>query len=289
MPTARELLEQADLLMRRNRARQVDTEIPELTEAIPFPLPAAEPALAPAPPPAAPSPPTVLDDIPELTDSVEEIEIASIVEIPDYDDETSGWRGNERDGPGEEMPDAASVPSTGQSAEPIGGRVLPLFAIAVKPHDIAAAAPAQTSAPQSVGSEISPATMESAMARAPVVELPLRDATPARGEDSAAVAPAQALPGEPIVPREAVAAPAPNDWARWEALAEEVRMQVLQRIDIFTDTGLREQLSVQLQPIVDRASAELVATINDQIGKLLRAYIAEAIEREIEKWRTGNS
>ena len=66
-------------------------------------------------------------------------------------------------------------------------------------------------------------------------------------------------------------------------------MQVLQRIDIFTDTGLREQLGVQLQPIVDRASAELVATINNQVGKLLRAYIAEAIEREIEKWRQGNS
>ncbi len=33
MPTARELLEQADALMRRNRAGQVDTEIPELTEA----------------------------------------------------------------------------------------------------------------------------------------------------------------------------------------------------------------------------------------------------------------
>ena len=62
-------------------------------------------------------------------------------------------------------------------------------------------------------------------------------------------------------------------------------MQVLQRIDIFTDTGLREQLAARLQPIVDRASADLVATINQHVGEMLRAYVAEAIEREIETWR----
>jgi hypothetical protein len=83
--------------------------------------------------------------------------------------------------------------------------------------------------------------------------------------------------------------PIADDWARWEALAEEIRMQVLQRIDIFTDTRLRKQLSAQLQPIVDRASVQMVETINEEVGKLLRAYIAEAIEREIDKWRgTGD-
>ena len=62
-------------------------------------------------------------------------------------------------------------------------------------------------------------------------------------------------------------------------------MQVLQRIDLFTDTGLRTQLGERLQPIVDRASADLVATINQHVGELLRAYVAEAIEREIDSWR----
>ena len=52
-------------------------------------------------------------------------------------------------------------------------------------------------------------------------------------------------------------------------------MQVLQRIDIFTDTALREQLGAQLQPIVDRASAEMIETINREVGTLLRAYIAD--------------
>jgi hypothetical protein len=75
------------------------------------------------------------------------------------------------------------------------------------------------------------------------------------------------------------------DAAHWEAMAEEIRMQVLQRIDLFTDTGLRTQLGARLQPIVDRASADLVATINQHVGELLREYVAEAIEREIESWR----
>jgi hypothetical protein len=78
------------------------------------------------------------------------------------------------------------------------------------------------------------------------------------------------------------------DAARWELLAEDIRMQVLQRIDIFTDTGLQEQLKARLQPIVDDASTHLVATINQHVGQLLRAYVAEAIEREIEKWRQGS-
>ena len=140
------------------------------------------------------------------------------------------------------------------------------------------------------------------------MDLPVRDAAPARGDAvsapeepaSAAAATEGAIPspsemtataGEDashgVPARDAPVAQ--NDWARWEALAEEIRMQVLQRIDLFTDTRLGEQLSAQMQPIVERASAEMVATINAQIGTLLRAYIAEAIEREIEKWREGNT
>ncbi|MGC1819314.1 MAG: hypothetical protein WA900_16860, partial [Casimicrobiaceae bacterium] len=64
---------------------------------------------------------------------------------------------------------------------------------------------------------------------------------------------------------------------------------VLQRLDLFTDTGLREQLGARLQPIVERASAELVDTINRQVGELIRSYIAEAIEREIDSWRRHHS
>ncbi len=75
---------------------------------------------------------------------------------------------------------------------------------------------------------------------------------------------------------------------RWIALAEQISMQVLQRLDLFTDTGLKDQLARHLQPIVDRASAELVSGINEQVGKLVRSYVAEAIEREIAQWRSDH-
>jgi len=155
------------------------------------------------------------------------------------------------------------------------------------------------------------ASTDGTIAAAPVIEFPVREApaTSVAGEtaslsidgtvpasslpmdaEGSSPAPLSAVPTEDDVVPPVTAKPVlADDWARWEALAEEVRMQVLQRIDIFTDTRLGEQLAVQLQPIVDRASAELVTTINEHVGKLIRAYIAEAIEREIETWRRGNS
>ncbi|HSQ82638.1 MAG TPA: hypothetical protein VLU54_16150 [Casimicrobiaceae bacterium] len=82
------------------------------------------------------------------------------------------------------------------------------------------------------------------------------------------------------------AAVAERESPDWDALADEIRAQVMQRLDLFTDTGLREQLGARLQPIVARASAELVETINRQVGDLVRSYVAEAIEREIDSWRS---
>ena len=202
MPSARELLEQADALMRRNRARTIDTEIPELTEVVA--------AIAPAPTAVV----IALDDVPELVDAVEEIEIVSIVELPEDIDESSGWLHH----------DTADWSVVGRGEDAVAARL----SSSAAPH-------------------------------------------------------AEALADAP--PLAAAQTPIADDWARWEALAEEIRMQVLQRIDIFTDTRLRKQLSAQLQPIVDRASIQMVETINEEVGKLLRAYIAEAIEREIDKWR----
>lgn len=75
------------------------------------------------------------------------------------------------------------------------------------------------------------------------------------------------------------------DQQRIREIAEEIGMQVLQRIDIFTDTTLRAQLGERLRPVVERAAADLVASINEHVGELLRAYVSEAIEREIESWR----
>jgi len=277
MPTARELLAQADALMRRNRAHQIDTEIPELTDVIAMPMTA----------PAPPARPIALDDIPELTDVVEEIETASIVEVPDDDVEPSDWLHSAHEEPdAHEVARDVEVASPGTPVgAPVGGQVLPLFAFAGLPNANGNASPAATHS-QSDAHGLEPAMPESTAVLAPVVELPSPDAGPS-GDEAFAPAPDSA-PGAEDLPLDAARPVAADDWARWEALAEEIRMQVLQRIDIFTDTGLREHLALQMQPIVERASAEMVATINAQVGQLLRAYIAEAIEREIDKWRNGN-
>ena len=278
MPSARELLEQADALMRRNRARAVDTEIPELTEIV------AE---------VAPGPGATLiafEDVPELVDAVEEIEIVSIVELPDDVDEVSGWLphdsgalsdvGREPDSIVAGLP-AASAPGSD------AGSARSLLSIVGQPGVAIDRMPAVEQAPPAIkplppAAEVTPPAAEVTPPAIEVTPPPIEVTPPA----------IEVKPPEPAIvaeTRPVSQVPIADDWARWEALADEIRMQVLQRIDIFTDTRLRKQLSAQLQPIVDRASVQMVETINEEVGKLLRAYIAEAIEREIDKWRgTGD-
>jgi len=233
LATARELLEQADALMRRNRLREagaagVATDFPVLTEVVaagggerPGPsiletrLAAEAGADALVPQPAIGAPRTAA--VPVLTEIVDDFEPISIM---GGGDDAAG---------AEQWPDFDDGAITISEAGQVAGDAAP----AAAPEVTGTAAGAPT------------------LAAAPVADDP--------------------------------------DAARWNTLAEEVRMQVLQRIDIFTDTGLQEQLTARLQPIVDRASADLVATINQQVGQLLRGYVAEAIEREIEKWRHGDA
>ena len=75
------------------------------------------------------------------------------------------------------------------------------------------------------------------------------------------------------------------DDARVAEAVEEIRMQVLQRIDIFTDTRLRKQLSAQLQPIVDRASVQMVETINE-VGEYSPRNLQTADERANQVFAT---
>jgi hypothetical protein len=121
-----------------------------------------------------------------------------------------------------------------------------------------------------------------------VAMAPMKEPTALDMQESDASPPRDAAFPTADVVAPPVATVAADDAEKWDAIAEEIRMQVLQRIDLFTDTGLREQLGMRLKPIVDRASADLVATINLHVGELLRAYVAEAIEREIENWRNNH-
>jgi hypothetical protein len=277
MPTARELLEQADALMRRNRAA-VDDDIPVLTDAVPSALEAKSQFAPPMRPATAPA--DFIDDsgdVPLLTDEVEEIDAKAIDATVD-EGEPSVWLDFDE-------------------AEP--------SVIGDAPDSIAIVPPVDLRRPEPVPEveefdELDD-ELAAAVAAAPPEEealLPVQSPTPA----PEVVAPVpHHLHGEtPVIAGGAAAllhgddeevAPSPPpvpDAAHWEAMAEEIRMQVLQRIDLFTDTGLRTQLGERLQPIVDRASADLVATINLHVGELLRAYVAEAIEREIDSWRRNH-
>ncbi len=335
MPTARELLEEADALMRRNRSLQGD-DIPLLTDSVPV-LPEAQVLrgrgaqvrggipLAPAAPPDG----DALDSIPTLTESVEE----EVVDVPvalDTDGEPSDWL---RDDAGEpsitgEVPDSVLVVPPPEEAEADDdsffeddGALSPprtdvaesidLGAVA-EPEEIEVVAPlddvAEAAFAAELGEHTTAAPTLQSLAHVPEFAADADDdddAAPtlidtAIDQDDAPeefVAPPEPVALLPLAPPDtALAAPPPEpvqaapvpDDTKWEGVAEEIRMQVLQRIDIFTDTGLREQLALRLQPIVDRASADLVATINQHVGELLRAYVAEAIEREIESWRRSH-
>jgi hypothetical protein len=307
MPTARELLEQADALMRRNRAA-ADDDIPVLTDAVPSAL-EAKSQFAQSMRPAE-VPVDSLDDsgdVPLLTDKVEAIDAKAIDASVD-EGEPSVWLDFDEGEPSVigDAPDSIAIvpPVDLRRPEPapqveefdeLDEELAAAVAAAPPEEEALLPAPAPAPAPEVIapaplylhrdtpviaggaaallhGGELSPASATIAAVATPLVSAP---------PPAPVVEPVPPPVPEPVPP------PVPNA-AHWEAMAEEIRMQVLQRIDLFTDTGLRTQLGERLQPIVDRASADLVATINLHVGELLRAYVAEAIEREIDSWRRNH-
>jgi hypothetical protein len=267
MPTARELLEQADALMRRNRGGEGG--IPVLTEHVSDALGGARPGPSTRERAALRvSSPEVEDahaanaaesedlsealdrslqdgvEPPVLTDVVEEVAV-DLAPLPS---------GKEEDWLGPDTVDPELNSITGASPD----------TLAMVPPVTLRSVPEPASAPAAEPAEI--------------VEEP--GPPPPRAAGSAPTpVPAGSASPEPL--------PATGGDERWRALAEQVSMQVLQRLDLFVDTGLKAQLAAHLQPIVARAGTELVEAINDHVGQLVRSYVAEAIEREIAQWRDG--
>ncbi|MGH8801961.1 MAG: hypothetical protein ACREX6_06665 [Casimicrobiaceae bacterium] len=247
MPTARELLEQVDALMRRNR-RDDAVRVPSA--------------------PAAVDPLTnLLPDVSTLSDTSavdHDALLAPTVILPAYGAPAYGVPAI--DGPGDVVRDALAVPQGGQQTPGSGLRdaawlgTLADLPILTDVVDVGETPSLLASTPESPAPE------------SPAAESPAAESPAAEPADQAPTAQTN-----------------PQRGAEWDALADEIRAQVLQRLDLFTDTGLREQLGARLQPIVDRASAELVDTINRQLGELVRGYVAEAIEREIEAWRNRSA
>ncbi len=306
MATARELLDEADALMRKNRGGMA-SDIPVLTDVVT----------------ATPSPLEVLaEDIPVLTESVAEANVSVPLPGPTvavaamFEGDPSDWLVMDTIDPALDSitgkgPDTLAVvpPVMLKVSDPASDVAPPIEPEAPTraTHKAAGSAPtpppARSNAPESVAAPAVPdydappaATQYVASSAAPESLAPPAAADhvalPVVSEHSTLpVAAEYAPPTMPSAPVENERAdtdskPATPADERWHALAEQISMQVLQRIDLFTDTGLKEQLARHLQPIVDRASAELVGEINDQVGKLVRSYIAEAIEREIAQWRS---
>ena len=316
MPSARELLEQADALMRKNRKRG-DGDIPLLTDAV-------EVAIIPVPTPVSVSAPVLVQvappvDVPLLTDAVDEVVIdfeplpAALGAIMEGD--PSDWLVMDTIDPASHSitgraPDTlAMVPpmtlkAAGSEATPppLGSQprekspapmeLLPssLLAIAVHaPSSVPAAtlyAPAESAPAATVHAAAS--TLPAATVHAPAESAPDAASTLYAPAESAPAttehAPAASLPA-PLVQAPPESAPAVTDQEHWRALAEQISMQVLQRLDLFTDSGLKEQLAQRLEPIVERASAELVGEITERVGRLVRTYVSEGIEREIAQWK----
>jgi hypothetical protein len=305
MPTARELLEQADALMRRNRG---DTGIPVLTDSVPDLAPAAAREQRPAVPPRAQAadmrvkrdigPPR--EDQPRAAEGPRVASTAPGVVPPREPDALAT--------PERRAPPPAEPPLLTDAVEVVVNDIPPSpFATAegdpslwLGPDTIDPALHSITGPAPDTVAVVPPVTLRAAE---PKMELtpfePDRDPTVTRTLRAAGSAPTPPpagstpppAPRAPEIPAAAVSEPAvaaaPDD-ERWRALAEQISMQVLQRLDLFIDTGLKAQLAAHLQPIVARASAELVEAINDQVGQLVRTYVAEAIEREIAQWRLQN-
>lgn len=278
-----------------------DAEIPLLTDAVPeatagrldaFALPASREGV---------------DDVPLLTDAVEEIDVPivdeaahgepsfwemtargetsvlgpapdSVVVVPPPDLPPPG-----RDPLGLDQPPRGFVPSDAASAAAAGAARLASILPPLPQEAWADGEPA----PDEAFEEGASAAKDEAMTRTGDEAASL--AVPSIEPDAAVPAAASesmplAAPLDDSDERERSKWAHDND-ARIREVAEEISMQVLQRIDIFADTSLRSQLVERLKPAVDRASADLVAHINQHVGELLRAFVAEAIEREIENWR----
>ena len=287
MPTARELLEQADALMRRNRkGGKGPLGVPTLTDALGADRDASlAPTVILPDAPATSVDPIVLDaplDVdamaPDPVLDTDPISLDTLADVPVLTDAVVAWPPltASRENPeiaGEaidaEIADAATIDDGAGDAFPASAGEAEAVAASARPPAVLeqeASAPAHAEAP---AAPVAPRLEDDFILEIP----PAQQEAPAALDDDSPI---------PSVAGPATLMPGGRDW---DALAEEIRMQVLQRLDLFTDTALREQLGARLSPIVERASAALVETINRELGELIRGYVAEAIEREIESWR----
>src|SRR5438034_10697655 len=136
MPTARELLGQAEALMQRDRAARMTADIPTLTDSVPMVRDVVVVGSAALDMRRAP---TSLDDIPMLTEAVEDFDTPSIPLAQSLDDELAMWR---------DSPDASLRDPSVEAPAPAAAKE--------EPRVEAEAAPAPIAVPTEAGAEVPP-------------------------------------------------------------------------------------------------------------------------------------
>ena len=254
-PSARDLLDGVDAMMRRNRAAEAardaalragsgidmpaDDDIPVLTEVVGIDEPAGDGA-----------------DVPLLTEAIGDTEVVRML---------SGAEA--RHDHGVALDDPSILPGAAATEPEISAA--PDYAFdGSREHD----------AVHDVGQLSGSDTVEVIDAGAHVAAAPHADAV----VPDLASAP---LVHQTPAPQEASPRATDADDPHWNMLAEQIRTEVLQSLALMSDGVVQRELARQLQPIVDRASAELVASIHREAGNILRDYVAQAVERAIEQRR----
>ena len=259
MPSARDLLQQADVLMRRNRTvgkESADEDVPVLTDVAVAPANSAAASSAPD------EPESIVhyrdERIPVLTNVVADFEI----EVP-KDSTRARFPGSRFERsmlPVSEMPPLPLLPEA--SFDESHG----------EPSVEQPKEPASVSPPTEMPSWLEPNLLD-----------PPKP-SPGAGAGYGAVVETQ-TPPEGESPSDASSAgsasvAAPADAAAAE-LAETVYYQVLQNLDLYTERALQEHLTRHLAPIIERAGEELLSTLNANLGAVIRQYVAEAIEKQL--------
>jgi len=191
---------------------------------------------------------------------------------------------------------APNLPTVTIAAPPEHVPAAPVDTLEEIARPVTLGAPAWTPLEATVDAPAESIQVETVQASAERVQAETAEAPVERVQAETVQAPVESLPvamahaPAPDLPEARVSAPTEimpvaADGEQWRALAEQISMQVLQRLDLFTDSGLKEQLARRLEPIVERASAELVGEITEHVGRLVRTYVSEAIEREIVQWK----
>lgn len=74
-----------------------------------------------------------------------------------------------------------------------------------------------------------------------------------------------------------------------QAISSDVYHRILQNLDIHTDEAIRRYLAPQLEGVLDRTLSGLLDELNHSIGGMVRDYIAQALDTELQNLRQSHA